>query len=89
MIGESKEKLEKLDARYDLHTTAPKITEMSGLVSVRYRDAQANLSKHIDRFATLLEQLWGMQASIDDTLAVGIILASGDVHELSPVIAAI
>lgn len=81
--------LEKLDARYDSHTTASKITKISEIVSLRFRGGSADISKHIDKLASLLEQLEAMKAKIDDALAIGILFTSIEVPELVEVIAAV
>ena len=89
VIGKPNQMLEKLNARFDSRTTSSKITRMVELVSLRYRGVRSDISKHIDKMASLLEQLRAMNAIIDDPLAVGILLASIDVEELGPVVAAI
>lgn len=81
--------LENLDSRYDSKSTASKITKMSELVSVRFPSSKADIAKHIDGMAALLEQLRCMEAKMDDSLEVGILIASIDVPDLKPVVAAI
>lgn len=89
VVGNPAAMLEKLDARYDSKSTASKITKMSKLVSVRFSNPKAGIEKHIDAMAALLEQLKAMNAKMDDSLAVGILIASIDVPDLKPVVAAI
>lgn len=47
------------------------------------------MSTHVDKLDTLIEQLHAMETTFDDALAVGILLASIKVSELSPVTASI
>ena len=89
VIGQPFEMLEKLDARYDSRTTALKISNMSELVSVRYSSLKEDMSKHIDSVAALLEQPRNMGTVLSDDFAIGILVASIDVHDLRPATAAI
>lgn len=89
VIGNPVDMLEKLDARYDSRSTATKISKISELVSVRYTNVKHDITKHIDRMAALQEQLKSMEAIMDDAVQVGILIASIDVLELTPVTAAI
>ena len=89
VIGEPVKMFQKLDARYDSKTTSSKISRMVELVSLKYRSVRSDISKHIDKMAALLEKLQAMKASVEDTLAVGILLASIEVEEMGPVVAAI
>ena len=79
----------KLDARYDNKSTASKISKMSELVSTTYKNLSKDIRKHIDKLAGLVAQLKSMKTNLDDTLAVGIMLASIQVPALAPVVAAI
>ena len=87
--GKPVEMLEKLDGRYDSKTTASKISKMFELVSLRYTSPRFDITKHIDKMAAIVEQLAAMQASMDESLTVGILVASIDVVEMRPVISAI
>lgn len=62
---------------------------MFELVSLRFTNPRADIIKHIDRMATIAEQLEAMKASMDESLKVCILVASIDVDEMRPVIAAI
>lgn len=46
------------------------------------------MPKHFDKMAALLEKLRRMKETIDDSLAVGILLAPIEVKELAPVVVA-
>ena len=87
--GKPTEMLEKLDARFDSKTTASKITKMVDLVSIRYTNPRSDITKHIDRMGSIVEQLQAMQASMDESLKVGILIASIEVPEMRAVVAAI
>ena len=87
--GKPVEMLEKLDARYDSKTTASKISKMVDLVSIRYTNPRTDITKHIDRMGSIVEQLQAMQASMDESLKVGILIASIEVPEMRAVVAAI
>lgn len=79
----------KMDARFDSWPTPTKISKISELVSVRYKDVKSDIAKHIDRMAALFEQLKSMEATMDEAIQVGILIASIEVPELAPVTAAI
>lgn len=87
--GNPVEMMEKLDARYDSKTTASKISKMVELVSIRYTNPKQDIAKHIDRMAALFEQLTAMEATMDESLQVGILIASIEVEDLRAVSAAI
>lgn len=88
-IGQPLDMLTKLDIRYDSKSTATRIFKMSELVSMRYVSLRSDMSTHVYKMAGLIEQLLAMGTSFDDALAVGILVASIDVTELSPVTASI
>lgn len=87
--GNPTEMMEKLDPRYDSKTTASKISKMVELVSLRYSNPRNDITKHIDRMAAIVEQLAAMESSMDDSLPVGILIASINDAEMRPVVAAI
>lgn len=89
VINDPVQMMVKLDARYDNKPTAAKISKMSELVSIDYTDTGRDIRKHIDKLAGLVAQLKAMKTSINDTLAVGIIIASIKHPALAPVTAAI
>lgn len=89
VIGKPVAMIEKLDNRFNSHTTASKISKMSELVSMHYCKVPSDMTMQIDKMAALLEQLRSMKATIDDSMAIGILLASIEVQELAPVVAAI
>ena len=89
VIGDPSKMMVKLNDRYDSKTTASRISKMSELVSIRYTSLRDSIEKHIDRMAGLIETLRSMGSTFDDALAIGILVASIDVQELLPVVAAI
>lgn len=89
VIGLPHVMLQKLDARYDSKSTATRISKMAELVCVKFTNAREDISKHVDRLAGLLEQLRSMNTPLPDSLAIGILVASIEVSELTPVTAAI
>ena len=89
VMSNPKDMLEKLDRRYDSKTTASKIAKMSELVSMRYTSIRDDMARHVDRMAALIEQLRSMKTTLDDSLAIGILVASIDVPSLLPITAAI
>lgn len=89
VVNDPVQMLAKLDDRYDNNSTASKISKMSELVSTVYKIPSKDIRKHIDKLAGLVAQLKAMKTNLDDTLAVGIMLASIQVPALAPVVAAI
>lgn len=81
--------LSKLDERYNSKTIAAKISKMAELVSLHYEDRSKDIAVHIDRLAGLIDHLHGMSLPMDDTMAIGILIASIKVQKLAPVVAAI
>lgn len=81
--GKPKEMIEKLDARYRSQSTASKTTKISELVSVRFRYPKAEIAKHIDGMAGIVEELRNMDGELDETLTVGTLVASIEVSELA------
>ena len=81
--------LEKLDGRYDSKKTASKISKMVELVCLRFTNARSEITKYIDRMVAVLQQLAAIKANIDEGLQVGMIIASIDVVEMRPVVAAL
>lgn len=89
VIDDPVQMMTKLDARYDNKSTAAKISKMAELVSVKYSNPAKDIRKHIDKLAGLVAQLKAMKTAIDDTIAVGILLASIQVPALAATIAAV
>ena len=58
-------------------------------MTIRYTNPRNDITKHIDRMAAIVEQLEAMQASMHESLAVGILIASIEVHGMRAVVAAI
>lgn len=77
------------DTRYDSNSIATKISKMSELVWVSYSNPSSDIARHIDGMEALIEQLRSMKATIEDSLAIGILIACIDVHDLLPLTAAI
>lgn len=57
VTGAPWEMMAKLDNRYDLRTTATRISTMAELVTVMYCTVRGDMSNHIDRLAALIEKL--------------------------------
>lgn len=89
VIGKPEQMLAKLDSRYDSKSTASKIAKVSELVSTRYSSLREDMSVHVDRMAGLIEQLKSMGMTLDESLSIGILVASIEVQELMPVTASI
>lgn len=89
VCGNPYKMMTKLDERYDSKTMASKISRMSDLLSLQYTSPSKDISKHVDRLAGLLDQVRAMKTSIDDTFAIGILVASIKAPALGPTIAAI
>lgn len=54
VIGNLKEMLVKLNAKYDSKSTASKISRMSELVSIRYTNLRVDIARRVDRlFGTI------------------------------------
>ena len=79
----------KLDERYNSKSMAAKISRMAEFVSLHYTDRTNNIATHIDRMASLVAKLKSMSLPIDDTMAIGVLVASIKVASLAPVVAAI
>lgn len=73
---------EKLDARYASKTAASKITKMTELITLKYTSLKADISAHIDHMAAMIEQLMGMNVTIEDSFSVAILVASIEVTAL-------
>ena len=89
VIGDPVQMMAKLDDRYDSKTIATRISKMSELVSLKYTSLRDDVGKHIDKLAGIIEQLRSMGTNFDDSLAIGILVASIEVPELGPATAAI
>ena len=89
VIGDPAQMMTKLDERYNSKSIAAKISKMAELVSAHYTDRQEDISAHIDRMAGLVDQIKGMNLPIDETMSIGILIASIKVSKLAPVVAAI
>lgn len=70
-------------------TIGSRISKMSELLSIQYTSLRDEIEKHIDRMAGVMEQLRGMGTTFDDALAIGSLVASIEVQELMPTVAAI
>lgn len=81
--------LSKLDERYDSKSAASRICKMSELVSLRYSSIKQDLRSHIDKISALIEQLRGMKNTVEDDLAVAILITTVDSPHLLPTRAAI
>lgn len=81
--------MEKLQKRYDSRSMASKIGKMSDLVSIRYTNIREDMARHVDKIAGIVEQLRSMGTVLEDSLIIGILLASIDVVQLHPATAAI
>lgn len=84
-IGKLAEMLTKMDSRYDPKTTTSRIAKILELVSTRYGSLNEDISAHVDRLDGLVKQLKGMNTSLEEFLAIGILVDSIDVTELLPV----
>ena len=63
-----------------------RITELE---SARFVNIKSDITKHIDRMASILEQVKAMDVKIENAIQIGLLIASIDVLELRPVTAAI
>ena len=87
--GKPAQMMNKLDERYNSKSMAAKISRMAEFVSLHYTDRTKNIATHIDRMASLVAKLKSMSLPIDDTMAIGVLVASVKVASLAPVVAAI
>lgn len=62
---------------------------MAELVAVMFSHARDDMSQHIDRLYGFIENLRSLDTVFDDSLALGILVASTEVSELFPITAAI
>lgn len=81
--------MEKLNNRFDSKTIASRISKIYELVTIRYTTLRDDIGKHIDKVAGIIEQLQNMGSKFDNALSIGLLVASIDVHELQPAVAAI
>lgn len=58
---------------------------MSELVSLCFSSMKDDMAKHVGRMAAIVEQLRRMKTTLDDSLAIGILVASIQVPQLQPV----
>lgn len=86
--GDPVKMMTKLDERYDSKTMASKISKMTELLSLQYTSPSKDVARHIDRLAGLIDQVRAIEISIDDTLAVGILILSIKTAAFCPVVAA-
>lgn len=89
VIGNPLKMMAKLNDRYDSKTIASRISTMSELVSIKYTSLGDDIDKHIDKVEGLIEKLRAMGTVFDDSLAIGILVASIDLPEMAPATAAI
>lgn len=88
IVCEPREMIAKLYERYNSKSTANRISKMVQLMSIKFVSIHDDISEHIYRLTELLEQLQSMGTMLDNTLSVGILVASIQVAELAPVTAA-
>ena len=89
VIGDPKTMISKLDDRYRSKSTASKISKITELVSIRYKNVRKDIAKHVDKMSGIVSELKGMKMNLEDTLTVGVLVASIEAPELSAVAAAI
>ena len=89
VIGFPFRMMEKLDARYNSRTTASKISKMGLLFSMKLERTSGSLEEHVDRMADIIDQLRSMNTTVEESLAVGVLLSSIVAPELQNVTAAI
>lgn len=66
-----------------------KDSEMVDLVSLRYTNPRTDITKNRDRMAAIAGQLKAMKDNMDESLSVGILIASNEVPEMRLVVEAI
>lgn len=76
--------MRKLEQRYDSHSSTSLISKMTALVSVKYKSVKVDLGKHVDKMATLMEQIRNMNTVIEEKLAAAFLIASIGAQELLP-----
>lgn len=81
--------MKKCDARYDSKSTTTLVSKMLEPRSITYTGIRDDISKHIDRLDGLLKQLQEIGAKLDETLEIGILVASSKVTKRTPVTEAI
>lgn len=84
VIGDPAAMMSKLDDRYDSKTTSSKFSKMVELVSVRYSILKDSMLRYVNKLASLVEKLRAMGTTLDDPLAIGILIASITVDEFKP-----
>lgn len=89
VIEEPVKMLAKLDRRYNSRSTESKIGKMSELVSTRSAGVSESVPNHVEKMKGLVKQLRCVGKTLEDTLAIEVLVASVEVAELQPVIAAI
>ena len=63
VIGDPAEMMRKLDARFESRPTATNITKITEFESARFVNIKSDITKHIDRMASILEQLKAMDVN--------------------------
>lgn len=58
-------------------------------MSLKFVTVRSDMSKHIEKISALIEQMQEKNEKVDETLAVGIILASIEFEELRHAVATI
>lgn len=86
-ITEPLDMLKKLDTHYDSQSTALRISNMSKLGSSKNFSLRDSISTHVDKIAALIKQIRSMGTTFEDTLAVGMLVASIQVAEPAPITA--
>lgn len=79
----------KRNARYESKCVGGHIYKISELVSIRYTTHRDDIHKHINKLAGLIKLHRSMGSTVDDALAIGILVASITVPYLMPATAAI
>ena len=89
VIGDPADMLSKLDSRFESRSTWTNIKKITEFVSARFVNIKFDIAKHIDRMASILEQLKDMDGKIDNAIQFGVSIESIDVLDLGSVTDAI
>lgn len=79
----------KRNTKFDSTTIASRISRIFAFVTIRYTKLRKDIGKHIDKLLGQIGQLQNMGSTFDDRVAIGLLVASTDVNELKPTVAAI
>lgn len=72
----------KIDNHYDSKSSASRIAQMSELVSTWYNSLNENISAHVDQLDGLVKQLKGIDTTLEEDLAMGMLVTSIHMAEL-------